>query len=224
MMKKRCLMFLIILIGILITNLLPVSAGPRLDNSIGLHAFDFSKEGEYFCSNGYITIVNSGINESAEYILTISNELNEVDYDEDGNPREHYVTENVTFDALSNTNWITFEDNKIIIPPEGTYVFKYTIRMSKEEAYKSINKDTSNGFLAYINVKGKTGNVLGINYNYKMFIVFTGVYNPTPGISIPPHLIIVYIIIGIAILTLIVVTYKQKKLAKDSKGKEINEV
>jgi len=213
--NRGVIIFTIIILGLLPTSTNTIAV-PMLKNGIGVHSFNFSEVGDSFISEGYITIINSGTDKPTEFTLVIDNNLKPIDLNENGEPRNHTINKNITFLPLTNTNWISLEKEKITIPGEKTYKAKYTIEIPIKEVYDIIDKNISKGFLCYINVKGKAGNVLQIDYNYKLFITFEGKLKEQFPITIPVY---VYPLLLILLSLFIYTIYSSRK--KQIKGKGV---
>ena len=71
--------------------------------------------------------------------------------------------------------WITLEDDKAKVNPYSVYNFRYTVNIP---LYEEFTPNINEGYLLYINIrkdmKTATGVNIGIDYNYKLFIIFTG--------------------------------------------------
>lgn len=147
-----------------------------LVNGIGVIIFDLSNSNadDNLKSGGHLGISNT-YNESFTFSAKIITELSPVDL-ENGNPRIHKTISNSTlFYPLPDASWIKLESDKVIVDPLSYYSLGYTITIPQSEASKMQN---GTGYLLYINIKksldNKTGARIGIDYNYKLFIIFSG--------------------------------------------------
>ena len=147
-------------------------------NSIGVHFFDLNERG-YLESEGYVSLSNTYDKSVSVKLEVITGRLSTVDLDDEGNPRTHKVSDLIYIHPFPKP-WITLSENEIVIPANSWYNVYYTVNIPYEDAWKYIEQDISNGFLGYINVKkGRetTGGMsIGINYNYKIFSLFSGEY------------------------------------------------
>lgn len=162
-----------------------------LNNCYGYHTFDFNitKPGDTLFSEGYIAIENP-TDSNAHISLLLFGGLKKVDVDSMGNPRTHTVSEEVVFYPIPDISWIRLNEVEFTINPRSEYRIGYTVEMPAISAYDAINENVSRGFLAYINVRGEalagTGGIIGINYDFKVFVTFTGEYEEEATSSFPP--------------------------------------
>jgi len=143
----------------------------RLESGIGVVVFNLSK-GSY-TADGYLTVSNT-FNSSVTITCYKIKELSTVDLDENGQPRIHpVISNNIIFEQIPDISWVTLEDSKASIDPYSVYNFRYTVNIPEGKKFT-----TDKGYLTYINIKkdvtGESGAQIGIDYNYKLFIVFTG--------------------------------------------------
>ena len=155
-------------------------------NSIGVHFFDLNERG-YLESEGYVSLSNTHDKPVSAKLEVITGHLSIVDLDDEGNPRTHKVSDSIYIHPFPK-QWITLSEDEIVISANSWYNVHYTVKIPYEEAWEYIEHNTSNGFLAYINVKKgaeTTGGMnIGINYNYKVFSIFSGEYQePTITMS-----------------------------------------
>ena len=147
-----------------------------LVNSIGVHKFSFDETKNVFVSKGSFPVENQE-SDTVKITLSVSNELSSSDMGPDGEPRKHSISNSVYFYPLENTDWLTFEDDTIIIPGNSRKMVNYSIEVPMNELPEYINKTT--GFLAYININCErastsgSGASVGINYNFKVFVTFS---------------------------------------------------
>ena len=147
----------------------------RLESGIGVIVFNLSESSDCLKASGYLTLSNT-YNASATITCRIITRLSVVDLNEDGNPRLHKtISNNIIFFPIPDDSWITLEDEKAAINPHSIYNFRYTVDIPLNEG---IVFDNNEGYLLYINVKktieNATGANIGIDYNYKLFLIFTG--------------------------------------------------
>lgn len=153
----------------------------RLESGIGVMVFNLSK-GE-LTGDGYLTVSNT-YNSSVTLRCKVITRLSKVDLDEDGSYRLHKkISNNIIFESIPDSSWITLEDTTAIVNPYSIYNFRYTVNVDigylREQAKKNNNIfNTSEGYLVYINTRKDLGDVtgthIGIDYDYKLFLVFTG--------------------------------------------------
>jgi len=146
----------------------------RLESGIGAIVFDLSEGTGTLTSNGYLTMSNT-YNSSVLMICNIKTQMSPVDLDENGKPRIHKkISDNIKFRSIPNPSWITLENERATIKPYHIYNYRYTVTIPYEET----PSNNSVGFLVRINIKKQllnaTGANIGIDYDYKLFIIFTG--------------------------------------------------
>jgi len=147
----------------------------KMLNAIGLHTFNFSDSGNKLESIGYLYLANT-YDYSVKVFLTPTIKLSVVDVDDEGNPRTHTVTENIIYYPYPKISYIQLEETEFTINPQSKYKISYKLVMPAKETYESINEDINNGFLGYINIRTESEGVINVNYNYKVFSAFEGVY------------------------------------------------
>lgn len=145
----------------------------RLENGIGVIVFNLSKTGDYLRSNGYLTMSNT-YNTSITMSCDIVTKLSIVDLSENGTPRIHpIISNNTLIKPIPDASWISLEENKATINPFSIYNFNYTVNIPYNNDFNS-----KEGYLVYIHItkdmENATGANIGIDYNYKLFIIFTG--------------------------------------------------
>ena len=171
-MKKH----IVVLAMILLLSSLPISTNASnlsLSNSIAVHSFD-TLNGNNFVSHG-VVIINNQDTEPVTIKLILVKELSSIDKNiTTGEPRIHSVSDSIYFHEIPTTEWISFNDTYITIPPQTSSKINYTIDIPKEELPSFINK--TNGFLCYIGIGETTpdnpGANIGVNYKFKVFITF----------------------------------------------------
>jgi len=201
----------------------------RLESGIGVIVFNLSKQYDRLEASGYLTMSNT-YNSSATISCYVITKLSTVDLDEDGTPRIHkIISDIIIFKPVPDGSWITLEDNKAVIDPYSVYNFRYTVNIDVEYLRKEAKKNnifnTSEGYLVYINVKkdlgDATGAQIGIDYNYKLFLIFTGELKQESFISSFFLLLIIpaSVIIGTSLLF-----HKKKKSKKVNVVPDINPI
>lgn len=185
------IMISLLLGSIFLSNVSAVNVS--LVDSIGYHEFDYNKNDKILESKGSFRILNQE-SEKVVIKLYVSNDIHGSDLDINGEPRKHKVNNYVYFYPLESTDWLEFEDDRIIIPPNTVVFVNYTIRIPMGELPSFIN--STNGFLGYVKFKpeqqnSSTGASITIEYTYKFFMVFKGDFDSFP---------MLYVIIGIVIL------------------------
>ena len=147
-------------------------------NSIGAHFFNLSERGRLE-SEGCVSLSNTYDKPVSVKLEVITGQLSTVDLDDEGNPRTHKVSDSTYIHPFPKP-WIILSEDEIVIPANSWYRIHYTVKIPYEDAWKYIEHNTSNGFLGYINIKKGTettgGMNIGINYNYKIFSLFSGEY------------------------------------------------
>ena len=101
--------------------------------------------------------------------------MNPLDLDVNGSERAHKVISNTTvFYHIPNIKWVVLEDESATVNPFSVYNFHYKVRIPYDKA----PSNTSIGYILRINIKRQLVNVTGMNigieYDYKLFIIFTG--------------------------------------------------
>lgn len=178
----------------------------RLESSIGVIVFNLTTEGNNLEASGYFTIsntFNTSVSVSCKKVIKLSTvDLNETT----GLPRVHHkIIENVYMYPFPTDLWVTLESDKAIIEPFSVYNYRYTIKIPID-----IDFNKNKGYLMYLNI-GKdlgsaTGAQIGINYDYKLFIIFTGEkqgFTLSLGNMLIPIIIIAIITVIIALFALI---------------------
>jgi len=189
----------------------------RLESGIGVLTFDlteFSNQNR-MTGDGFLTISNTYDSNVFLKCSIIVKKLSPPDLDEDGKPRIHpKVSYNITFYPVPTKDWITLENTTATIPPFHVYDFYYHVDIPLTSEWASYNN--SNGYLLYINVKktieNATGANVGIDYSYKLFIIFYGKYAPNTSLL---NTLILIIIPATAIGVTIVVVYKKRHKCSD---------
>lgn len=148
----------------------------RLESGIGVLVFDMSeeKQGDILRGNGYLTMSNT-YNNSFGFTCRVVTVLSTVDLDVDGNNRIHpKINPVIVFKPLPDSSYVTLEDTHAVIEPFSVYHFRYEIRIP---ICRVLND--REGYLFYINIgrdlSNSSGMNIAINYNYKVFIIFTNV-------------------------------------------------
>lgn len=147
----------------------------RLESGIGVIVFNLSKSYDRLKADGYLTVSNT-YNTSLIISCRLIISLSPVDIDENGNPRIHpVISDYIIFKPIPDSSWIILEDDKATVNPCSIYNFRYSVDISLTEEHTF---EANEGYLVYINVKKDLGDVtgaqVGIEYNYKLFLVFTG--------------------------------------------------
>ena len=97
-----------------------------------------------------------------------------------------------------------------MINPYSIYNFRYTVNIPLDEG---ITFDNNVGYLLYINVRksieNATGMQIGINYDYKLFVIFTGELKQESDIS--AFFLLLIIPIGIIAVGASISFHKRKK-------------
>jgi len=183
----------------------------RLESGIGVIVFNLSESYDKLEADGYLTVSNT-YNASVIISCRIITKLSAVDLDESGMFRVHKkISDNVIFKPIPAESWITLEDDKAVIDPHSVYNFRYAvdIPLSSEDSF-----DTSEGYLLYINVRKDLGNAtgvqIGIDYDYKLFIIFTGELKQENLV----FSLWMLLLIPIPIVGGTLILYKNKKLKK----------
>jgi hypothetical protein len=145
----------------------------RLENGIGVIVFNLSETGDYLRSDGYLTMSNT-YNTSITMSCDIVTKLSVVDLDMNGNPRFHLtISNNTLIKPVPTASWVSLEENKAVINPLSIYNYRYTINIPLSKDFNS-----KEGYLLYIHITKDMSNVtganIGIDYLYKIFIIFTG--------------------------------------------------
>lgn len=145
----------------------------RLENGIGVIVFNLSKTGDQLKSAGYLTMSNT-YDTSVIMSCDIITVLSPVDLDGNGKPRIHYTISNDTiFKPIPDASWIILEEKNAVINPFSIYNFYYKVNVPFSNDFNS-----NEGYLVYIHItkeiENATGANIGIDYNYKLFIKFTG--------------------------------------------------
>ena len=172
--NKNLVLVLMLVTGLLLSfSTLSTLGSIVLGNGMGLHTVNIDDDSNVIVSNGYINVTNT---ESSDITisLSVSTKIATGDFDENGNPRKHKVSDTVFFDEIPDASWIELEETNLVIPANSIKIINYTLVLPKEEVLRSINYDTTNGYLVYIEVNPSSGSTIGINYRYKIFIVFEG--------------------------------------------------
>jgi len=146
-----------------------------LASGIGVAVFNLTTSTDRLQMTGFLTVSNT-YNNSVIITCQLITKLSSVDLDENRQPRLHKViSDHIIFEPIPDVSWITLESENARVNPCSVYNFRYTIDIPLDSGY-SFDKDT--GYLLYINVKktieNATGTNIGIAYNYKLFLVFTG--------------------------------------------------
>lgn len=180
----------------------------RLENGIGVIVFNLTKTGDQLLSDGYLTMSNT-YNTSVTMHCSIITKLSTVDLDENNEPRIHEtISDNIIFKPIPDPSWLTLETNQATIEPFSIYNFRYKVKIPFQN-----NFNNSIGYLVYIHItktmENATGANIGIDYNYKLFIIFTGEKN-----SFVISQYIIYAIPVISIIGLISIYKTKKKHAK----------
>jgi len=181
----------------------------RLESGIGVIVFNLSEAPNRLKASGFLTVSNT-YNVSVTIKCKIVTKLSDVDLDKDGSYRVHKtISDSITFYPLPDSSLVTLEDDEAVINPYSIYNFRYEVSIPLDEEIEFPN---NKGYLLYINVRRGTGDVTGaqicIDYDYKIFLIFTGKLQVEEGffkewmllVSIP----IIVSIVGFAI-------YKQKR-------------
>lgn len=147
----------------------------RLENGIGVMVFDLSKTQNQLKEEGFLTISNT-YNSSITISCQIITKLSSVDLNPDGSPRIHpKISNTIIIYPIPDNSWIILAEKKAVINPYSIYNFRYTIDIPLNKNYSF---DSKKGYLVYINIKktieNATGANIGIDYNYKLFILFNG--------------------------------------------------
>lgn len=147
----------------------------RLGTGIGVAIFNLTTSTNRLKSDGYLSVTNT-YNNSIIITCQLITELSPVDLDENRQPRLHKViSDHIIFEPIPTSSWITLEAENARVNPYSFYSFRYKIDIPLDDTY-SFDKDE--GYLVYINIKQKienaTGTSIGVAYNYKLFIIFTG--------------------------------------------------
>lgn len=151
----------------------------QLDNGIGVIVFNMSEQTNSLNSEGMISVTNT--NEYPVSIqCTVIDTLSVVDLDEQGKPRIHTrISDKVTFTSIPDPGWIHLTEEEFTINPLSTYQLGYSVFIPGIQR-ENLRSDT--GFLCYINVKKisdqTSGAQIGIDYNYKVFLLFTDIVEP----------------------------------------------
>lgn len=147
----------------------------RLESGIGVLVFELEKIDDKITGEGYLTLSNT-YNDSAIIECKLIGKLSPLDLDENGNPRIHkIVSDKIVFDKIPTLSWISLEDDNARINPYSVYNFRYHVEIpiTSETSFNE-----SKGYLIYINVRktleNATGANIGIDYNYKLFLIFKG--------------------------------------------------
>jgi hypothetical protein len=221
-MKKAVLAWAIILLALPALSTNACAGNLSLGSGIGMHTFDIteSTDQEYFTSDGYFSIKNLG-DSDMDVIIEIETKLSAVDLD-NGQPREHTVYDNVVFGAMPTEDWIILKDSSFNIGPKSSERLDYTIKVPAS----AIDTGSSGniGYLAYIKVReinvNESGNVhIGVQYSYKVFVVFnlTSVKGGS-GFQVPIIIFpIIIVIISIAVVYLFRNSFKSKRHRADKK-------
>jgi len=164
--------------------------------------------------DGFITVSNT-YNNSVIITCQLVTELSSVDFDENRQPRLHKViSDHIIFEPIPDVSWITLESESARVNPCSVYNFRYTIDIPQDSGY-SFDKDT--GYLLYINVKktleNATGANIGIDYNYKLFLIFTGSEDKQEQTSFFNQWMI-FLAIPFIIMIPVIVIYKNKSHKK----------
>lgn len=147
----------------------------RLESGIGVIVFNLSRADNKLIGEGYLTLSNT-FNQSAIIDCKIITRLSPLDLDENGNPRTHEIISNrVIFEEMPDKTWLTLEDKSAKINPLSIYNFRYSVNIpiTPDQHF-----DNDVGYLVYINVRktleNATGANIGIDYSYKLFLIFDG--------------------------------------------------
>ena len=208
-MTKRYLAgltFIILLLSIFVSY---SSATISINNAKGLHSFNFEESGD-FVSEGFFSIRNTGT-ESTTVSISVIQGLDPVDTN-DGQPRIHpSISDTIFFYPLQNPEWITLSETEKNLAPGEEYTFYYTVNIPKPDAWKSIGGSVEKGFLNYILVTEKDSSMVGIHYNYKLFIAFAGEYST----FVFTNVLLLLLISSIAsIIIFFLLKFKKKKQLK----------
>lgn len=181
----------------------------RLESGIGVLVFNLTTSTDRLTGDGYLTVSNT-YNSSVTIYCQVISKLSSVDLDEERNPRLHKVISDfIIFNPIPDISWITLEDTEAIIDPFSIYNFRYEvdIPLDEEDSFEA-----SRGYLLYIHIRKDlgdvTGAVIGIDYNYKLFLVFTGVIEQEQNIALGLFLLLFmpsWVVLGIGF-----VLYKRK--------------
>jgi len=197
----------------------------RLESGIGVIVFDLDKGTGTLSQDGFLTMSNT-YNISILMKCNLKTAMSPVDLDENGFPRIHKkISDDIKFSEIPNPSWIQLENDEAVIKPYNIYNFGYTVTIPYEE----VPSNNSIGYLARINIKKQlldvSGAHIGIDYDYKLFIIFKGSKNTEFDMS---QLIYVFIPVGIFGVVLFVYKTKHKiprkkpeKIVKKSVSKPI---
>lgn len=194
----------------------------RVLGLIGIHNFNLSEYGNMLFSEGYLLFANPS-KSPITISLSTKNTLSIMDLDNSKNPRIHTkISEDIIFKPVPDTSWIKLDEPVFTIEPYSKYKAYYTVEMPKVDTWNGIGKNTSNGFLGYISIKEKEnpepGGNIGIDYDYKVFTLFTGEYVSNVFFIEPIYLIAAIIVIVGIIVAYIVYTKLEWVDAEDGGG------
>jgi len=198
----------------------------RLESGIGVILFNLSESYDQLKGSGYLTVSNT-YNSSATVTCKVVTKLSTVDLNHTtGKPRIHYtISDNITFYPVPTGSWITLEDDEAVVNPYSFYTFKYAVNIDieclREQAKKNNNIfNTSEGYLVYINIRKDyeevTGLNIGIDYNYKLFFVFTGELQEEKQGSSVSILSLVFMIPVAIFISAVALLYKHRNPKKAS--------
>jgi len=147
----------------------------RLESGIGVIVFNLSESYDRLEADGYLTVSNT-YNSSVIIYCELITLLSPVDLDAEGHPRIHKrISDIILFKRIPDSSWITLEDSRAEVDSCSIYNFRYHVDIPLDPRDPFIDNE---GYLVYINVKKDLGDVsganIGIDYNYKLFFVFTG--------------------------------------------------
>lgn len=179
----------------------------RLESGIGVIMFNLSESSNHLKASGYLTVSNT-YNTSITISCQIVTKLSTVDLNEDGTPRIHKTISNIIiFKPVPDGSWITLEKDNALVSPCSIYNFRYIVDIPLDE---DTTFSADEGYLVYIHIKKTTENAtgmqIGINYNYKLFLIFTGELEQGIVFSTWMLIPIPFVIGGI-----LFITYKQKR-------------
>jgi len=191
------------------------SAGDiMVSGGVGTHTFNLSEPGDYIISDGSFTITNT-MDEDVDIQLIIDDALKPVDLGEEGRPRTHTPTGGRLAYHIPDTSWIQLKNETEILPAQSIIKIEYTIRVNIEDLYEALDGNINKSYLCYINARGVSTKAIGINYDHKVFLVFTGEFRK---ISLTTNLLPLFL--GLFFMTITIICIIFSLVMKNKKDKK----
>jgi len=166
------------IVGVAIAALLLLSMSVQANNislgsSMGIHHFSITDEKQMLISDGFFSVRNTK-EYAAEIEISVQIKLLDSEFDNDGNPRTHKVTNHVLYKEMQTANWILIDTPSFVVQSDSSQRVSYSVKIPARDIIDDIENGTY-GYLCYIRISEITeqeGSNVGVGYLYKVFVHF----------------------------------------------------